>query len=96
MGEGQEGNAISISIYDADPLGSDELIATQFISLAYFKGKNQFGTPLDMWIKLHHAVQNDDAIMVETDASLYNDLNLPEFEDEIVKDLVVHDDDSKE
>jgi len=96
ISETEEGNVISVSIYDKDGFGSDELIATQNISLAYFKERNQFEKPIDLWLKLNNV--NSDGkqgqIFVETNASLYQELNLPNFEEEIITDPKIIKDES--
>lgn len=91
---GQEGNLVSISIYDADPLGSDELLATQYIYLPYFKQKRPVERVVDFWLKLDPVNFAASEEQFVTDASIYQDLNLGEFEDAVIKDPAVLKDDS--
>ena len=56
------------------------------IPLKYFKEKKQFGQKLDLWLKLNNVTtaETDEQIVVETDVSIYEDLNLDEFNDVII------------
>jgi len=64
--------------------------------LAYFKERQQFEKQINLWLKLHDA--NSDGkqgqILVETNRSLIQDLNLPNFEEEIINDPEVIKDES--
>jgi len=64
--------------------------------LAYFKERQQFEKPINLWLKLHNV--NSDGkqgqILVETRTSLLQELNLPNFEEEIINDPAVIKDES--
>jgi len=78
-------NAITLSVYDSDPLGMDELIANQVIPLHYFKERREFGKPLDLWLKLLYldAYSIKKHILVETSTSLFQELEYPYFREQI-------------
>lgn len=78
-------NAITLSVYDSDPLGMDELIANQVIPLHYFKEQGEFGKPLDLWLKLLYldSYKIKEHILVETCTSLFQELEYPYFREQI-------------
>jgi len=84
-------NAITLSIYDNDPFGSDELIANQIIPLSYFKDHQTKNTKTDLWLKLNclniHDVQ--ERVLVQTNVSLFQHLELPYFTEQIASESEV-------
>ena len=96
MEDNEAGDLLTIAIYDEDSLGSDELVCTQTIPLKYFRDSCEFGKPIDLWLRLDYVNNNNrERIVVETDSNIYQDLNMPEFEEQIIKSEVEKDNDGK-
>jgi len=75
-----------ISIYDSDPLGSDELVSTQCMPLSYFTDQKMHIKPIELWLQLNsvNTVDPGRKIVVETTENLYQSLDLPKFEEQII------------
>ncbi len=79
-------NILMLSIYDSDPLGSDELICTQFIPLYYYTDDKKHLKPLDFWLQMN-SVDNLDPgqkIVIDTSENIHQGLELPRYEDQIL------------
>lgn len=74
-------------------MGSDELIANQIIPLQYFKERNLYGKPFDLWLKLNYldAHEIKEQIVIETNVSLYQELELPYFADQLASKAEIKD-----
>ena len=70
------------------------MIATQIIPLQYFKDKGEYGKTIDLWLHLHNLNNNNEHIFVESNVSLYHNLNLPDFTEEILNNPSIIDNDS--
>lgn len=84
--DAQEGLLI-ISVYDSDPLGTDELIANQIIPMSFFTNKGRIGYEEELWIQLNDLSieDNEDGhYVIETSENILSELQFPQFEESII------------
>ena len=79
-------NLLTFSVFDSDPLGADELIATQVIPITYFDNKQKFGKEEDLWIELSSisSYEKEDKILFVTNENIFMELGNTNFGDNII------------
>ena len=83
-----EHDILVLSIYDSDPLGSDELLANQLIPMTYFRRSSIKGQEETLWIELNSLASQDDQderILVDTSVNILSELQCPHFKSSIIQ-----------
>ena len=86
--DGVNHNLLTFSVFDSDPLGADELIATQVIPITYFYNTQKIGKEEDLWIELSSisSYEKEDKILFVTNENIYMELGNTNFGDNIITD----------